>query len=351
MTAIALLAGVLSATITIVRADLVASCCECHLFRTTVVLLQELAYRARSTCENRAIFQEFAEDAGGYALEPEYSWGFAWPDVSAIARSAQELAELSFSSELHIRYLALDSRAAVARTAARAAEFPDGAGVSRCLTLVRTENLRQDADLGETSAAVMRLAEGLNCPRLAAALLCDLCDLGERGAPGVRACQSSRWLLHKLEERIPPGCDSYNIDWWAFRRAIIGRGRNVEVSFGLLLDRARARTQGASASEMHIRTILGLEQIMRYQEHLEGSVFWLTGLLPSCSLDYTFDIELDGIAECVQDIHKTIFLEQAKCTDVPIRVVLQRLMYAAFLDTVCFDVADDGNVVFCCLDR
>ncbi len=314
-----------------------------QLYRTCYVLVQELAYRSKNTAKSQMFFGSLRRSLPQDALDPPYTFGYLWPHwTRSIVKSPYETLQ---DQERRRRGIEDGTFDFAPWSILRA---PD-----ECLAALRLEGYRRtlepgSAAYGATSrpdvvgaqvGAVLSAAETLDSRRLVAALVCDLSD--RKDLEGLRSVQ--RWAGFKAiaDECIPPGCDTLDVDWRAFRAAVRGRGRNIEMTFRDLLERGIVlSTPERSDESARFRGIRALEKIVAPEE-LTGPPLRASVELLCLEIGAEDHTRWDALETQSVFIDNIDFVRWGK---VPARGALQKMVYAAAQDELRVSVDERGGV-------
>lgn len=142
--------------------DAAFHCRASALYRTTIVLTQEITYRAIDTPLARATLVDLAK-CGPLATarrEPKYAWGYVWPHVTYTVSHEWQLRDLLMQMQLQSDAGVLQGVTcdAIAFQAARL--MPRYAGVTPVVSITRHSDT--PASVSEVVAEVLLLTSAIN---------------------------------------------------------------------------------------------------------------------------------------------------------------------------------------------
>lgn len=317
-----------------------------ELYRTATVLVQELAYRSKNTERTRAFFSSIHESLPDTIREPYYSYGYLWPHwVQTLTASPEE----TRTKEV---------RKAIGSNTAIVELWPAWMilrAETECIDVLRMPRFGRTLEprravystsemtgcVSSRVADILSVAEGLECRRLVAALLCDCYE--RRDAKLLEVVE--KWPAFQIiqDEAMPPGCDTLDIDWIAFYAAIHKRGRNIEVTFGELLRRGLTVSrvgQGHATPQVHCTKMLDLPaEAVEIVDEPFSEMFSFVCYMMGVG-DHT---NWDALRRGEVPVDSEFSFRATK--GIPARVVLQRMTYRALGDSARISTDDNGGVI------
>ena len=320
--------------------------------RTATVLTQELAYRVQDTPGARQAFRQLESEVPPDLREPHYALGYLWPHttrgtaVSPYEAERTRLEQQAGGNRAAVDLKPLWTLRASADSCISALEEDRGARSG--LIDPKQSSRYESVTLTEFVELALRVCEEWDENRLLAALILDLGEGGHRDADeALRRIEVSSVYRGRKCQNLPPGCDTHDISWKAFQRAMTYPACTMEISFEELTRRVKVLLGEGRPSQSKEETVMRRLEMPFEEYHAGGaSLADALGLL----LDWAGAEDAsdwEGLRRLGFDRQSAVYTDVWSWEHLPARVVLGRLLFESYGGRLGWRVNAAGAISIC----